>query len=177
MATYNVETKIWEGPKVPYNFPNETSLGAEVLKKLSETPERVFQISHHDGFSLTCHQARLNSIRIAQNLTKLGFGKGDVFGFLCDNGKNFPVTLFASLLIGAPVNPIDPRFKKDEIKNMFGQTVPKLVFCEAGAFETTKAALTELDNSAMIVTFGDKIGGATYIEDLLAPTGNEDSFE
>lgn len=177
MATFNSDTKIWDGPKVEYNFAPDTSIGAELLKKLSETPDRILHICHDDGISMTCEETRVASIRVAQNLKNLGFKKGDVFGFICRNGSKLPVTIYGSIFIGAPINPLDVAFKKDDIKHMFGQTKPKLVFCDADVYDTVKLALNELENDAMIITFRDRVENAHYIEELFAPTGNEDSFE
>lgn len=177
MATFNSETKIWDGPKVAYNFELDTSIGAELLKKLAATPDRVLQISHEDGIALTCKQARIASIRVAQHLNKLGYTRGDVFAFICRNGTDLLPTLYGSFLIGAAVNPLDAGFKKDDIKHICSQTKPKLVFCDGEAYETTTAALDELGIDAKVITLRSKVSGATFIEDLLTPTGNEDSYE
>lgn len=176
MANFNMETKIWEGPKVAYEFDLLTSVGAEVLKKLAETPDRVLHICHDDDVTKTCEETRIASIRVAQHLTKLGFKQGDVIGFICRNGSNLTAALYGCILIGTPVNPLDVGFKKDDIKHMFAQTKPKLVFCDADVYQTTRDALNELENDATIVTLREKVDDSSFIEDLLAPTGSEDSF-
>lgn len=177
MAKFNSDTKIWEGPKVEYNFAPDTSVGSELLKKLAATPDRILHISHDDGISMTCEETRIASIRVAQNLTTLGFKRGDVFGFICGNDSKLPATIYGSIFIGAPINPLDVAFKKDDIKHMFGQTKPKLVFCDADVFKTVKLAMSELENDATIITFREKIDGVMNIDELFKPTGNEDSFE
>lgn len=176
LTMFNTEKKTWEGPKVPYNFARDTSIGAEILKKLAETPLRTLHICHDDGVAMSCEETRIASIRIAQNLTKLGFKRGDVFGFICRNGSNLPPSLYGSLLIGAPINPLDAGFKKDDINHMFRQTKPKLVFCDAEVLQTTKISLNEIENDAMIITLRGKVEGIRSIDDLLTPTGNEESF-
>lgn len=177
MATFDPETRIWGGPRVPYSFADDASIGAELLKKLAETPDRVLHICHDDGISMTCEQTRIASIRAAQNLTKLGFKQGDVFGFICRNGSNLPPALYGSILIGAPINPLDAAFKIDGIKHIFAITKPKLVFCDAEVYQTTRLALDELGNDAKIIALKEKVEGAMFIEELLAPTGCEDSFK
>lgn len=177
MTTFDQATKVWKGPNVQYDFASDSTIGAEVLKKLAETPERTLHISHDDGISMTCEQTRIASIRVAQNLTNLGFKAGDVFGFICRNGINLPPTLYGSILIGAPVNPLDIGFKKDDMRQMFEQTKPKLVFYDAEVHETTKTALRELGNESMLITLNGKIDGVMNIEELMKPTGIEDSFE
>lgn len=177
MATFNSDTKIWEGPNIPYNFTHNTSIGAEILKKLSETPERVLNICHDDETSMTCHETKLSSIRVAQNLKKLGFGKGDVIGFVCSNSTYLPAVLYGSLMIGAPINPLDQAFKKDDIKHMFEQTNPKLVICDRDVYETVKLSLDEMKNEAMIITLREAINGVKFVDELLSATGSEDTFE
>lgn len=177
MATFDSETKIWAGPKVPYKFALDTSIGAEILKSLAETPRRVLHICHDDGTALTCDETRMASIRVAQNLIKNGFNRGDVIGFICRNSTYLPPTLYGCFLIGAPVNPLDVEFKKDDIIHMFGQTKPKLVFCDHDIYKTVKEALDELDNDALIVTMREKITGVKSIDMFLAPTQSESSYE
>lgn len=177
MATFNCETKIWDGPKVAYNYALDTSIGAELLKKLAETPQRVLHISHDEGISTTCEETRIDSIRVAQNLTKLGFKQGDVFGFICRNNSKLPATIYGSIYIGCPINPLDVAFNKDDIKHMFEQTKPKLVYCDADVYETVKLALNEIENDALIITMLDKVDGVSHIDELFVPTGNENSFE
>lgn len=177
MATFNPELKVWEGAKVPYNFSSDATIGSEVLKKLAETPDRILNICHDDKVEKTCEETRIESIRIAQNLTKLGFKQGDVCGFICRNGSDLTPALYGSILIGAPVNPLDVGFRKDDIKHMFRQTEPKLVFCDADVYETTRVALSELKSDAKIFTLREKIDGVSFIGDLLASTGCEHHFK
>lgn len=176
MATFNAETKIWEGPKIPYGFPRDSSIGVELLKKLSETPHRTLHVCHDDGRSMSCEETRIASIRVAQNLTRLGYKQGDVVGFITRNSSNLPPALYGTILIGAPVNPLEAGFKKDDMKHMFAQTTPKLVFCDADVYETTKTALTELGNEAAVFTLIGRVDGVPFIDELLVPTGSEDSF-
>lgn len=61
---------------------------------------------------MTNAEIRLNSIRAAQNLIKLGIQFGDVFGFVAKNTKHLASIAFAALLVGAPINALDSRFKK-----------------------------------------------------------------
>lgn len=176
MATFNTETKIWEGPKIPYGYPSDSSIGVELLKKLLETPQRILHVCHDDERSMSCEETRLASIRIAQNLTKLGFKQGNVVGFICRNSSNLAPALYGTILIGAPINPLDAGFKKDDIKHMFAQTSPKLVFCDADVYETAKEALDELENKAVIFTMIGRVDGVSFVDELLVPTGSEDSF-
>lgn len=176
MATFNIETKVWDGEKVDYPFAIDTSVGAEILKNLAATPERILNICHDDETAMTCDETRLNSIRIAQHLTKLGYKAGDNIGIICTNSTYLPPTLYACLLIGAPINPLDVAFRKDDIVQMFGQTKPKLVFCDSDVYETVKEAIDELKSNAVICTLRNVIEGVLFIAELIESTSNESDF-
>lgn len=177
MATFDSTTNIWEGPSVSYQFSHNTSIGAEILKKLAETPQRILHICHDDGISMTSEETRIASIRVAQNLTKLGIQKGDIIGFICGNSTKLPALIYACLLIGAPINPLDNGFKKDDIKHMFEQTTPKLVFCDSDVYETVQLSLDEMKSDAIIITLRKSITGVRYVDELLSETGSEEHFE
>ncbi len=177
MATFDSHTKIWNGPKTQHPFNFHSSLGGEILKKLSETPERILHICHDENIAMTCEATKLSSIRIAQNLTKLGVKKGDVVGFICTNSIKLPELIYGCLLIGAPINPLDVGFKKDDIKHMFEQTNPKLVFCDNNIYETVKLSLDEIGNKATIITLREAIKGVQHVDELLTTTGSEALFQ
>lgn len=177
MATFDSSTKIWEGPKITHPYSYHTSIGAEVIKKLAETPHRVLDICYDDETSMTCEETRIASIRIAQNLTSLGIKKGDVIGFICSNSTNLPALIYGCLLIGAPINPLDVGFKKDDIKHLFEQTKPRLVFCDSDFYETVQLSLDEMKNDAIVITLRESITGVRFINELLSETGREELFE
>lgn len=177
MATFDSSTKIWEGPKISHPFNLHTSVGGEILKRLAETPERILHICHDEDISMTCEVTRIASIRVAQNLTRLGIKKGDVVGFLCTNSIKLPELIYGCLLIGAPINPLDISSKKDDIKHMFEQTIPKLVFCDSAVYETVQLSLDEMNSNATIITLREQISGVHYVDELLTETGNEAFFQ
>lgn len=124
---------------------------------------------------LTNKEIRRKSICSAQNLLKMGIRKNDVLGFYTRNSDYLAPVIFGSLIIGAPVNPLDPSFKKcvtfisyffkgifqklvlftDEIVHMFKYTKPSLVFSDPDNVETLAAALTELNRKIPILVFGN----------------------
>jgi 4-coumarate--CoA ligase len=177
MAKFNAELKLWESAKLPYPYPLDTFMGEEILKKLKETPYRVVQINQDNGHEIRCEELRVSSVRIAQNLIKSGIKADDVIGVICKNSNEVTFLLNACVLIGAPINPLDLSITKDDIKHLFGQTLPKLVICDLEVFYKVQQALTELKLDAKIhVTSKNLIDGALSFFDLLTPTGNEDEF-
>lgn len=177
MATFDSSSKTWEGPKIPHPFSHHTSIGAEILKKLAETPERILDICYDDETSMTCEETRITTIRIAQNLIALGIKKSDVIGFICNNSTYLPALIYACMTIGAVINPLDVGFKKDDIKHLFEQTTPKLVFCDSDVFETVQLSLDEIKNDALIITLRESVVGVRFINELLNETGKEEFFE
>lgn len=177
MATFISDLNVWKGIKIPYTYNHNTSVGAEILKRLSETPERILSICYDDETSMTCYETRMSSIRIAQNLGALGFEAGDVVGIICSNSTYLPAVVYGCLMIGMPINPLDTGFKKDDIKHMFGQTMPKLVICDFNVYETVKLSLDEMKNDALIITMREPINGVKFVDELLSSTEVEDLFE
>lgn len=175
MIKYNKLSKIWEGADFPYPLPLDTFIGGTILDKLKETPNRVALINHDTNYELTCGELRVSSVRVAQNLTKLGIKADDVVGVICSHSELLSFLLTGCILIGAPVNPLDSSFSVSVIKHLFSQTRPKLVVCDNEMLERVEEALKELKNDAKVIVI-DHEGVADTFHKLLTPTGTEDDF-
>lgn len=176
-GTYNSRTKIWTGDCNAYNYSLDIYYGDKLLEALDETPDRVLQINHEESGNLTCAETKLMSIRVAQNLQRLGIKPDDVIGFICRSSGNILPLIFGCALIGAPINPLHVSYTKEKIMTMFSKTRPKLVFCDHDLFNTTKDALREIKNNAMIFTLLKKIQVVPFVNELLVPTGTEYHFK
>ncbi|KAG5680307.1 hypothetical protein PVAND_009822 [Polypedilum vanderplanki] len=172
-GTFNPSTKIWTGNMHPYRYPLDIYLGEKLLEALDSTPDRVLQISHEEEKDLTCEEVKITSIRVAQNLKRLGIKADDVVGFICRNSSTIISLIYGCVLIGAPINPLHVSFDKEKIQQMFRQTKPVLVFCDHDLFELTKEALREIKSNAMIFTLLKKIPVVPFVNELLIPTGSE----
>lgn len=175
-ATFDRDTKVWTGNVGNYKFAMDDYLGEKLLNALNKTPERVIQINHEEKTELLCKDLKISSIRVAQNLEKLGIKSDDIVGFNCKNSHHVNSLVYGCVLIGAPINPLHVSFTKDGIMQMFGQTKPKIVICDSEVYELTKEALSELENDAKIFTLLKKIPGVAFVDELLAATGIEDDF-
>lgn len=176
-GTFNARSKIWSGNFNAYKYPLDIYYGEKLLEALDETPERVLQVNHEEGGKLTCSEVKMSSIRVAQNLQRLGIKPDDVIGFICRNSGNIVPLIFGCALIGAPVNPLHVSYTKEKIMIMFNKTRPKLVFCDHDLFEKTKEALRETKNNAMIFTLLKKVPVVPFANELLVPTGTEYHFQ
>jgi 4-coumarate--CoA ligase len=175
-ASYNRETKVWTGTVGSYGFPMDEYIGEKLLVALEKTPDRVIQINHEERTELLCKDLRLSSIRVAQNLTKLGVKADEIVGFICKNSHHVNALVYGCVVVGAIINPLHVSFTKDGIKQMFGQTKPKIVFCDSDVYQTTKEALSDLGSEAKIFTLLKKVPGVSFVDEILAPTGDESEF-
>lgn len=177
MAKFDPETKLWESVKVPYPHTMNTYLGEEILKRLKETPHHITQIYHEENASMTFDYLRISSVCIAQNLIKSGLKPDDVVGVICKNSNELSFLLTACILVGAPVNPLDLSFTKEDLVHLMGQMKPKFVMCDPEILDTVKATLKELNLEAKIfVTSKKPKEGTMSFFDLLIPTGTENDF-
>lgn len=172
---FNSKTKVWSGPDLQYPFSLDTFMGEEILKSLDKTPERIIRINADDGSQITCNEMKLNSIRIAKALIKMNIkSDDDIVGFVVHQSTHFLPVLYGSIIAGAPFNTVI--FEKDEIVPIFEKTRPKIVFCDVPTYQLTKECLAEIGIDSPIYTMDSKIPSVPFVEDLLLPTNDEESF-
>jgi acyl-CoA synthetase (AMP-forming)/AMP-acid ligase II len=173
MGTFNSNSKIWTNTVNSYSYPLDLFYGEKLLCALDETPDRILQINHEEGTSHSCEEIKISSIRVAQNLQRLGIETDNVIGLICRNSSIVISLIFGCVLIGAPVNPLHINFNKSKIQEIFEQTKPVLVFCDFDLFEITKNALKDINSNAIIYTLLKKVPFVPFINELLIPTGSE----
>lgn len=86
------------------------------------------QISANNGIQLTGREIHDQSIRVAQNLQKYNFEKGDVFSIISRNNHQLASILFAGICLGNPLNTLDTSFSETELVHLLGITKPKAIF-------------------------------------------------
>lgn len=176
MALYNSETKIWSRPAAVPTFNMHSNLGQALIYALSMYPDEVCQISADTGVELTGRDIRTRAIRIAQSLKARGYKEGDVIGFSATMSENVAPALFGCFLIGAPVNTLDPEFQIADYVNMFGQTKPRLIFCDPENLGIIQSALEQIIHKAEMITFNRSVEGATFIDEFLEKRGSDMTF-
>lgn len=62
------------------------------------------------GEKLTARQVRQRAIRLAECLLHLGVTANDVVGLCSENRVDYPVVVFATLIIGATLGPLNPTY-------------------------------------------------------------------
>ncbi|KXJ82489.1 hypothetical protein RP20_CCG013480 [Aedes albopictus] len=178
---YDPSTKIWRGhPRKSIFNPNQ-SLGELILQVLERNGAKVVQISADSGVEVTGDEMRLKTIRIAQNLMKMGYGgsklgTGDIFTMLVRNGENTAPVAFACFALGIPVSTLDPTFTQEDLSHMLGTVKPKVIFCDNDVLDNLVGACQVADISPKIILMSERVKEYDHLETLLESTGIEEMF-
>jgi long-subunit acyl-CoA synthetase (AMP-forming) len=174
---YDKETKIWRGIPNTSMFNPKMGLGELIIERFRQAPNRITQISVEGDVHITCHEQRLRAIRVAQNLEKLGYKRGDIVALVARNGEKIAPVLIGCMLLGCPVNTLDATFDKGDLAHMLNSTRPKLIFSDFECLDEVRAACEMSNlNETEIVTFEEPADGLKFIDDILMETGQEDSY-
>lgn len=119
---------------------------------------------------------RIKIIRAVQNLQRLGHNSRGVFGVIARNSHQLAPIVFPSIVLGSPVNGIDPSFGKTEFLHMLKTTRPVLLFCDLDVYELLKECLIESNSNAKIFTFGGSKNGSEDVAALFVETHKEKDF-
>ncbi|XP_001662564.2 4-coumarate--CoA ligase-like 9 [Aedes aegypti] len=177
-AYYDPSTKIWSGlPRKPIFNPVQ-SLGDLILQILERNATKLMQISADSGAEVTGGELRLRTIRIAQNLTRMGYGSDskDIFTMIVRNGEHTAPVMFACFALGVPVNTLDPSFQRDDLSHMFQAVRPTVIFCETESLEETIAACELAAITPRIILMGSHVEGYDQVDRLMMVTGQEELF-
>lgn len=131
MSRFDPLLKVWFGPEDDRNR-NSLTFRETILETFRLTPEKVFQISDHDGTNLTYSQAELISIRIAQNLKRFGVKPGDAVLAYLFNSTYATSIVLGCALVGAPIQILDRNLFVDEkwIRHNISLANPKVIFID-----------------------------------------------
>lgn len=114
-TTYNSSTKVWSGPLLPPIYHPDVNAAQVLLDAMNRDPEAIGQISVNNGLKLTNRELVLNTIRLAQNMEKLGIRSGDVVAVLALNHHHVYSVLIASFALAAPVHALGVTFSKGKL--------------------------------------------------------------
>lgn len=91
-----------------------------------------------------------NIIRTYHNLKALGVKKGDVITFASITTPEFIYTMYAAILIGAILDPLDPRSNEEDLLHHFKTEPSKLYFAPEKMFDSTRNVYGDLNVSKII---------------------------
>lgn len=159
--------------KLPYEVPMDVHISELVLESLKKTPERIVQVNYDDGSEMTCEELRMKIIRFAQNLKLAGIRENDVVAVICSNSPDLMAFVNGIMQLGAIVNPMFVGHSSDDLINMFKQTKPKLIICDAEIYEKVEEVMTKLQSYSPIYTALTAISGVPFVDELFQETGRE----
>lgn len=159
MFSYDSESKILSGYQINPLFHQNVGVGQIIYHYLQREPDKIVQVSYDDGVELTAGEMLKLSSRIAKSMLKLNLKFGDVVGLVVKNTTYVAPVVLACLMIGAPCSTCDPTFDQREIANIFQQTKPKLVFCDADNYHLVADALNSCGNECQVITADESVEG------------------
>lgn len=159
MFSYDSESKILSGYQVFPFFHQNVGVGQIIHHYLQKEPNRIVQVCYDDGVELTAGEMLKLSSRIAKSLLKLELKFGDVVGLVVKNTTYVTPVVLACLLVGTPCSTLDPTFDANEIANIFEQTKPKLVFCDADNYDRVADSLNSCGNECQVITVDESVEG------------------
>ncbi len=111
---------------------------------------------------------------MARALSSLGIVKGDRVAMLLPNSPEFVIIYFGVIKLGAIVVPLDSQYRYLELKSLFGDCRPKVLFIEQAALESIAPHLEEFASiEHLIILDGDGQGEYPGYASLLAGASPE----
>lgn len=68
------------------------------------------QIEQSSGRTISYGEALQQSLKLANSLQRFGITSNDVIAIISDNNIDYYLPVFAGLMIGAPINPLNPTY-------------------------------------------------------------------
>ncbi|GAB0095828.1 hypothetical protein DMENIID0001_112580 [Sergentomyia squamirostris] len=176
---YCSDLKIWSSSHNQCRklFSDQMSLGQILLYSLSLNPEKICQINYDDDSQRTNGEIMDLTLKIAYNLTMMGFKQGQVICYVCDNTHDLTPAVLAGFFLETPINAIDTIFPSNEILHMFRIVQPKVVFCDDHVVHKVQTLLSELENDAKIFIIGKSVTGFQNIRELMHYDGDKATLQ
>ncbi|XP_022831950.1 luciferin 4-monooxygenase-like [Spodoptera litura] len=141
-------------------------VGKLMLQSLQEDPDFILQINGATGESETFGSALDRSIRCAVSLTNMGLKKGDVMVLMGPNHLDFCIPHNAAFYLGIMVASIDATLGVNELRDLFHNNKPNIIFGQSEKMKDIERALTLSEVDAKVITF-DKDGSHISLAQLL----------
>ncbi|XP_063368744.1 luciferin 4-monooxygenase-like [Cydia amplana] len=141
--------------KVPVNSQNNENyhLGHLFRDSMLKDPDAVCQVDAATGEEETRRSVFTRATTLARCLRTLGLRPGDVLALGGDNHLDLHIPFYAALMNGYPITGVYTLYEFDEIKQLFKQLEPKIVFCQQSSYQDYRRAVEELGLDTRIVTF------------------------
>jgi long-chain acyl-CoA synthetase len=129
----------------------------EILESAAlKSPDRP--ALHFQNHTLTYHDLKYASDRLASGLKGIGLGVGDRVAILLPNVPHFVFSYFALLKIGVTVIPISIMDKAAEIHHQLDDAEVRGIIYWQGVREYVRQAINGLDQCNKLIVLGEKSG-------------------
>ena len=120
---------VVENNDTSLEYPQPSSLSAELTRQSSETPEKVAVVFGERELTFAELDSRSN--RLARYLVSQGIGQGDLVGVCVERSEQMLVYLFGILKSGAGYVPLDPAYPVDRLQYMCDHSGLKWIVTES----------------------------------------------
>ncbi|GAB0097775.1 luciferin 4-monooxygenase [Sergentomyia squamirostris] len=110
-------------------------LAEYVLKCLKNHENKFAIIDGISGESITYREILDRALTLVKFFRKRGIGRGDVIQLCSENRIEFAVVVFATILQGAVLSTLNPKYVAREIRHVIDLTTPKIVFSTSLAID------------------------------------------
>lgn len=177
MFAYDADTKVLSAKKILPIYGNDVTLGGALIHNMRISWNWLVQESDDEFIMISNREMLILGIRFAQNLTRNSIGFGDVVGIVGRNSSFIAPIVLGSLIVGAPISPLDPLFTKEEIQYAFGITEPKIIFCDADFVDRIIDVLDELGYSCHICTLDQRRDNVPFVFDFFEKVSEESWYK
>jgi acyl-CoA synthetase (AMP-forming)/AMP-acid ligase II len=153
----------------------ETPFTPLVLGGAAEFGNKPALIDGLTGRTLTYIQLADSIAIVANNLSRRGLKKGEVFGILSPNIPEYAVVFHAVATLGAVVTPINPLYTSHEIAHQLKDAGARFLVTVPGCAEKAREAAND-SNVEELFVFGSA-DGATSFDSLLVDNGRAQQVE
>lgn len=122
-------------------------------------------IEHH-GTILTHEELRAESAAFAGGMADLGIDPGDVLLQYLPNCPAYLIGALGALKAGVAVSPVNPQYRKRELRYQLADTDAAAVLTHATLLEHLREALSGIDRSPTVIVVGSDDGGKTDSSDV-----------
>ncbi|XP_034663425.1 luciferin 4-monooxygenase-like [Drosophila subobscura] len=174
--TFDDKLKVWSGGERSNYFAPHLSIGEIIFREMERHPKLIAQISATEKTILTREEVRLNAMRVASYMRRLGLKQTDIVGLIARNTTHLVAVAYACFFNGMPFHSLNISYEQETIEKLFSITRPRLIFCDGDEYERVVAATETLKLDATIITMRNHPLSSLRIQDILT-TPIEDNFQ
>ena len=153
---------IFRGPFPEVTVP-ETPLTQFVMQRARELGDKPALIEAPTGRIVTYAQLADSISRVAGNLAKRGFKKGDVVGILSPNVPEYAMAFHGVALLGGVNTTLNPLYTEHEIAQQLKDAQARFLLIAPGCVDNIRAAAKTAQIEEVFV-FGEAEGATPFAE-------------